>query len=52
MDKNVVPVPRELSQARDAVLSDFRTEEIAKIQKGEAGYLRQRAEILIAPAYR
>jgi hypothetical protein len=52
MDNNVVPVPREFSQARDAVLNDSRTEEIAKIQQGEAGYLRKRAEILIAPAYR
>jgi hypothetical protein len=52
MDNNVVPVPREFSQARDAVLNDFRTEEIAKTQQGEAGYLRKRAEILIAPAYR
>jgi len=48
MTSNRAPRPREFTAVRDQVLSDYRTEAIAKLRVGDEGFLRKRANILFA----
>ena len=48
MLKNKKPVPFEYAAARDQVLTDFRNEAIGHLRTGDEGFLRKRANVLIA----
>jgi hypothetical protein len=52
MEKNVVPVPRSFAEAREQVLADYRRSETERLTAAEEAFLRERAEILIAPDFR
>jgi hypothetical protein len=48
MLRNKKPVPFDYSAARDRVLTDFRNEAIGHLRTGDEGFLRKRANVLIA----
>jgi parvulin-like peptidyl-prolyl isomerase len=48
MLKNKKPVPFDYAAARDQVLTDFRNEAIGHLRTGDEGFLRRRANVLIA----
>ena len=48
MLKNKKPVPFDYAAARDQVLTDFRNEAIGHLRTGDEGFLRKRANVLIA----
>jgi parvulin-like peptidyl-prolyl isomerase len=48
MLKNKRPVPFDYAAARDRVLTDFRNEAIGHLRTGDEGFLRKRANVLIA----
>jgi hypothetical protein len=48
MQKNVKPVIVDFTAARDKVLNDYRSESIRHLTTGDEGFLRKRANILIA----
>ena len=48
MQKNMLPVAMPFETAEAEVISDFKGEVSKKLQAGEEGYLRKRAEVLIA----
>jgi parvulin-like peptidyl-prolyl isomerase len=48
MLKNKKPVPFDYAAARDRVLTDFRNDAIGHLRTGDEGFLRKRANILIA----
>ena len=48
MLKNKKPVPFEYAAARDQALTDFRNEAIGHLRTGDEGFLRKRANVLIA----
>jgi PPIC-type PPIASE domain/SurA N-terminal domain len=48
MFKNKKPVPFDYAAARDKVLTDFRNEAIGRLRTGDEGFLRKRANVLIA----
>jgi parvulin-like peptidyl-prolyl isomerase len=48
MLKNKKPVPFDYAAARDKVLTDFRNEAIGHLRSGDEGFLRKRANVLIA----
>jgi hypothetical protein len=48
MQRNVTPAPLGFAAARDRVLSDYRNERIRSLTTGAEGFLRKRANILIA----
>jgi hypothetical protein len=48
MLRNKKPVPFDYAAARDQVLTDFRNEAIGHLRTGDEGFLRKRANILIA----
>jgi parvulin-like peptidyl-prolyl isomerase len=48
MLKNKKPVPFDYAAARDKVLTDFRNEAIGRLRTGDEGFLRKRANVLIA----
>ena len=48
MASNKRPRPRDFTAVRDRVLSDYRGEAIANLRSGDEGFLRKRANILIA----
>ncbi len=52
MQHNHEPVPEDYSQARDRVLADFRTDKIARMRAGTDRFLRERADVQIAKAFR
>jgi parvulin-like peptidyl-prolyl isomerase len=52
MEKNVAPVPLSFEKARQLLLTDFRQDKEARLQKQDAQYLRDKADILIAPEYK
>ncbi len=49
---NQRPRPYDFAQARDQVLSDWRAAATARLQQGNERFLRERANILIAPDLR
>jgi hypothetical protein len=48
MFKNTRPVPMDFAAARDRVLTDYRNDAIVHLRTGDEGFLRKRANILIA----
>jgi parvulin-like peptidyl-prolyl isomerase len=48
MLENKKPVPFDYAAARDKVLTDFRNEAIGHLRTGDEGFLRKRANVLIA----
>jgi parvulin-like peptidyl-prolyl isomerase len=48
MEKNAKPVPQDFAAARQQVLADFRKDAIARLRSGDEGFLRKRANVLIA----
>ena len=48
MLRNKKPVPFDYAAARDQVLTDFRNEAIGHLRTGDEGFLRKRANVLIA----
>jgi len=52
MQHNHQPVPEDYAQARDRVLADFRTDKIARMRAGTDRFLRERADVQIAKAFR
>jgi hypothetical protein len=52
MEKNVVPVPQSFAAAREQVLADYRRSEVERLTAAENDFLRDRAEILLAPDFR
>ncbi len=48
MAKNVPPVPDTFESARSKVLADYEKDAIARLQKGDSGFFRKRANVLIA----
>jgi len=48
MARNVPPVPDTFAEARSKVLADYQKDAIARLQNGDAGFFRKRANILIA----
>jgi parvulin-like peptidyl-prolyl isomerase len=48
MLKNKKPLPFDYAAARDKVLTDFRNEAIGHLRTGDEGFLRKRANVLIA----
>ena len=48
MEKNVKPMPQDFAAARQQVLTDFRQDAIARLRTGDEGFLRNRANVLIA----
>jgi parvulin-like peptidyl-prolyl isomerase len=48
MLENKKPVPFDYAAARDQVLTDVRNEAIGHLRTGDEGFLRKRANILIA----
>jgi hypothetical protein len=51
MEKNVVPVPQSFAAAREQVLADYRRSEVERLTAAENDFLRDRAEILLAPDF-
>jgi len=52
MQHNHQPVAEDFGQARDRVLADFRTDKIARMRAGTDRFLRERADVQIAKAFR
>jgi hypothetical protein len=50
MRNNRQPVPEDYSGARDRVLTDYRTDKIARMRAGTDRFLRERADVQIAKA--
>jgi hypothetical protein len=48
MTANQPPRPRDFAAVRDQVLSDYRGEAITALRSGDEGFLRKRANILVA----
>ncbi|HEY2677961.1 MAG TPA: peptidylprolyl isomerase [Steroidobacteraceae bacterium] len=48
MTANQRPRPRDFATVRDQVLSDYRGEAIARLRSGDEGFLRKRANVLLA----
>jgi hypothetical protein len=48
MLKNKRPIPFDFAAARDQVLTDYRGDAIGRLRTGDEGFLRKRANILIA----
>jgi parvulin-like peptidyl-prolyl isomerase len=51
MHSNRQPVPEVYSAARDRVLTDYRTDKIARMRAGTDRFLRERADVQIARAF-
>ncbi len=52
MAHNAPPTPQPYSLVRDTVLADYRADKVARMQAGADQFLRKRADIQIAPAFR
>jgi parvulin-like peptidyl-prolyl isomerase len=52
MTRNVRPVALAFSKAREQVANDYRKEAEAKVERQDETYLRDKADILVAPEYR
>jgi hypothetical protein len=52
MHSNQQPAPEEYSEARDRVLADFRADKIARMRAGTDRFLRERADVQIAKAFK
>ena len=52
MTRNVRPVALGFDKAREQVANDYRKEAAAKVERQDETYLRDKADILVAPEYR
>jgi hypothetical protein len=52
MTRNVRPVALGFDKAREQVANDYRREAAAKVERQDETYLRDKADILVAPEYR
>ena len=52
VNQNVEPLPRSFEQARVEVYSDYKADLQARLQAGEYQYLADKADIMIAKAYK
>ncbi|WP_068089800.1 peptidylprolyl isomerase [Novosphingobium rosa] len=48
---NIAPVVTPFEQARDRVLTDYRSDKVSRMQAGADAYLRKRADVQIAPGF-
>ena len=52
MTRNVRPIALGFDKAREQVANDYRKEAAAKVERQDETYLRDKADILVAPEYR
>jgi hypothetical protein len=52
MTRNVRPVALPFDRAHEQVANDYRKEAEAKLERQDEAYLRDKADILVAPEYR
>ncbi len=52
MDKRQAPPERSFTEARDAVLQDFKKDEQTRVENANLAYLKSKADIQLAPEFR